>query len=51
MYRVPNISITSDEVGGTVESQKRPMAKPKTRQLAGEIGVRMKAAIATERPR
>ncbi len=29
--RVPNMSATSDEVGGTVESQRMPITAPKTR--------------------
>ena len=51
MYFVPNISITSAAVGGTVESQSRPMATPKTRAVVGDGGRRMKTMMATARPR
>ena len=51
MYFVPNISMTSEEVGGTVESQNRPMTMPKVIAVVGLGGSRMKAAIATARPR
>ena len=35
MYFVPNISMTSEEVGGTVESQNRPMTTPNRIAVAG----------------
>ena len=47
--RVPNISATSAEVGGTVESQVRPVTAPKTIAEKGVIGNEMKATIDSAR--
>jgi hypothetical protein len=43
--------MTSAAVGGTVESQRTPIESPNRMEVVGETGARMKAAIATERPR
>src|SRR3981081_3197270 len=47
--RVPNISATSAEVGGTVESQVRPVAAPNTIAENVVIGNEMKATIDSAR--
>ena len=49
MKRVPNISATSAEVSGTVESHSTPIAAPNRSALAGDIGASTKAVIATAR--
>ena len=43
--RVPNIRATSAEVGGTVDSQVRPVAAPNTIAEKVVIGNEMKATI------
>jgi hypothetical protein len=43
--------MTRADVGGTVESHSKPIANPKRIEVAGESGSRMKAAIASERPK
>src|SRR5262245_20909928 len=51
IHRVPNISATRPDVGGTVESQSRPMDAPKTIAETDVTGSVMKTATASERSR
>jgi hypothetical protein len=43
--------MTSEEVGGTVDSHRKPIAIPNAMALTGEAGITMNTAIATARPR
>src|SRR5215216_1234657 len=47
--RVPNISATSEEVGGTVESHRSPVTAPNTTAEAKLAGSVMKAIAASAR--
>ena len=47
---MPNISITSEEVGGTVESQSSPVTAPKATAKPALAGKVMKATTASARP-
>src|SRR3981189_2192820 len=49
--RVPNIRATRLEVGGTVDSQRKPVTAPNTIAAAGLAGRVMKATTATARPK
>jgi hypothetical protein len=46
---VPNISATSAEVGGTLESQVSPEIAPNRMAVVGVIGKEMKATVASAR--
>ena len=47
--RVPNMTATSADVGGTVDSHMSPVTAPKTNVAIGLAGSVMKATIATAR--
>ena len=49
--RVPNISATSPEVGGTVESQSSPVTAPNTSVEAVLGGSMIRPTIADARPK
>ena len=50
-WRVPNMTATSELVGGTVDSHSRPITMAKTTALVGVCGKSRKAVTATERAR